>query len=70
MMHASAISARFASPEALEAALWDLRRLGAVCCSPGLAGGTPAGSTLHVTVRPGDASMARAILRRAGGVIL
>lgn len=69
-MFCQAITARFASPEALEAALWDLRRLGAVCRGSQLAGDGAAGSTLHITVRPDDASMARAILRRAGGTLL
>ena len=65
------VTARFGDPEALETALCDLRRLGAVRCSGALglrAGETP--SVLHVSVRPDDASLARAILRRAGGAIL
>ena len=52
------VAARFDSPEALETALSDLRRLGAVRCAGALG------------LRPGDASLARAILRRAGGAIL
>ena len=65
------ISARFGEPEALEAALCDLRRLGAVRCSGVMGlrpGETPA--VLHISVRAEDASLARAILLRAGGTIL
>ena len=69
-MLSKAITARFPSADALEAALWDLRRLGAVGCTPTLQGAVWEKPTLHVTVRPGDASMARAILLRAGGTIL
>ena len=70
-MRATPLTAQFRSGEDLEAALCDLRRMGAVHCSgafsPGECCGTP---TLRVTVRRDDASMARAVLRRAGGVIL
>ena len=64
------LSARFRDGEALCAALGDLRRLGAVRCREEL-GAAPGsgGAVLHLTVRPADASMARAILRRAGGTI-
>ena len=65
------VAARFDSPEALETALSDLRRLGAVRCAGALGlrpGEAPA--VLHISVRPGDVSLARAILRRAGGAIL
>lgn len=70
-MPSACVAARFDSPEALEAALCDLRRLGAVRCAGALGlrpGGAPA--VLRVSVRPGNASLARAILRRAGGSIL
>ena len=65
------IEARFGSAEELETALSDLRRLGAVRCSGALGlrmGESP--SVLHVSVRTDDASLARAIVRRAGGAIL
>ena len=65
------LSARFPDADALDAALGDLRRLGAVRCgetlSPPAASG---GATLYVTVRPRDAAMARAVVRRAGGRII
>ena len=64
------VAARFETPEALETALWDLRRLGAVRCTGDR---TPwrqsAGAVVHISVREADASMARAVLRRAGGEI-
>ena len=65
------VTARFRSAEELEAALCDLRRLGAVRCTGALepvVGNAP--PVVHVSVRPGDASLARAILCRAGGAIL
>ena len=68
-MQVSSITARFPTGEALDAALWDLRRLGAVGCMPTLAAALDR-PTLHVTAKPGDASMVRAVVRRAGGVIL
>ena len=69
-MLSKSITARFPSADALDTAMWDLRRLGALRCWPTLQGTTQARPTLHVSVRPGDASMARAILRRAGGTII
>ena len=65
------VSARFECREELETALCDLRRLGAVHCPPALwdqPGRTP--ETVHLSVPAAEASMARAILRRAGGTIL
>ena len=69
-MLSKAITARFPSAEELEAALWDLRRAGAVRCTPSLHSALSEHPTLHVTVRPDDASMTRAILRRAGGTVI
>ena len=65
------VAARFGSREELETALCDLRRLGAVHCFGAMK--VPSWTTapvLHVSVRPGDESLARAILRRAGGAVL
>ena len=65
------LSARFRDGEELNAALSDLRRLGAVRCREELrAAPEVGGSVLHLTVRLRDASMARTIVLRAGGVIL
>ena len=62
------ITVRFGSGEALEAALAELRRSGAV--SPGPELFAPAGvATVHFSVRPADACRVRAIVRRAGGRI-
>ena len=69
-MLSKAITARFPSAEELESALWDLRRFGAVRCTPSLHGVLLERPTLHVTVRPEDMSLARAVLRRAGGTII
>ena len=63
------ISVRFQDTEGLSAALSDLHRLGGVHCSEAFSAAS-AHSTLHLTVRPADASMARAIVRRAGGEIV
>ena len=70
-MPSVSVSARFGSAEQLETALSDLHRLEAVRCA-GALGFRPVGlpAVLHVSVRPSDASLARAILRRAGGAIL
>ena len=67
-MKGISVSARFPDGEALDGALGALRRLGALRCreSPPTLRGA---ATLHITIRPGDASMARAVIRRAGGVI-
>ncbi len=65
------VSARFECREELESALWDLRRLGAMRCQgivDAPAGRTP--ETVHLSVPSANASMVRAILRRAGGTIL
>ncbi len=70
-MRSVSVSARFDCREGLESALWDLRRLGAVRCQGTVA--VPPGQateTVHLSVPPDNASMARAILRRAGGTIL
>lgn len=64
------LSARFGDGEALERALSDLRRLGALRCPEAERTAWNGAATMHVTLRPEDASMARAIVRRAGGVIL
>ena len=65
------LSARFPDGEALSGALSDLRRLGAVRCRDQLYCAPYSGAaTLHITIRPRDASMARAIVRRAGGKLL
>lgn|GEM_PF-982390 len=70
-MRATPLTASFRSGEDLETALSDLRRLGAVRCAGSLVRpGESAAPTLRITVRRDDASMARAVLRRAGGVIL
>lgn len=60
------ITAGFADGGALETALGDLRRMGAVRCLPPL-GAAEGSAVLHVTVRGSDAAMTRAILRAAGG---
>lgn len=61
------ITARFPSSDALEAALADLRRSGAVCHTGSLAWPREAASTVHFTVHSADACLARTIVRRAGG---
>ena len=62
------ITAHFDSSEQVNAALSDLRRAGAVCHTGTLpyqgTGGSP---TLHLSVRPADALLARDIIRRSGG---
>ena len=63
------ITARFPSSDALETALADLRRSGAVCHTGGLVWRFGSAATVHFTVRPADACAARAIVRRAGGRI-
>ncbi len=64
------VTASFPSPEHLDAALFELRRSGAVCHTGTLAPPPfAANPTLHVTVRPEDAVLARVIVRRAGGQI-
>ena len=68
-MTGNSLTARFDSAETLDAALSDLRRLGALRCREELAAPVKGGATLHITVRSADASMARAILRRSGGII-
>jgi len=69
-MKGISVSARFPDGEALDGALGDLRRLGALRCRDRESPPTLRGAaTLHITIRPGDASMARAVIRRAGGVI-
>ena len=70
-MRSVCVSARFCCREELESALSDLRRLGAVHCAGSArspAGGAP--GVVHVSVAAANASMARAILRRAGGELL
>ena len=65
------VTASFPSPEHLDAALFELRRSGAVCHTGTLVPPPfAANPTLHVTVRPEDAVLARAILRRSGGAII
>ncbi len=61
------ITARFPSSDALESALADLRRSGAVCHTGSLVWPVGAAPTVHFTVRAADACAARAIVRRAGG---
>ena len=70
-MFTQSVAARFETREAMDAALFELRRSGAVCHTGTLSPGTfPAAATLHVTVRPENAVLARAILRRSGGAII
>ena len=65
------VAARFDTAEQLDAALFELRRSGAVCHT-GTLSPPPFYSppTLHVAVRPENAVLARAILRRSGGAII
>jgi len=69
MRMTSRIIARFPGVEELDAALSDLRRCGAVVHTGSLLWLGAAPPTLHLTVRPVDACMARAIVRRAGGTL-
>ena len=65
------VAPRFGSRDDLAAALCDLRRLGAVHCFGAMkVPSWTVSPVLHVSVRPGDESLARAILRRAGGAVL
>ena len=65
------VTARFDTAEQLDAALFELRRSGAVCHTGTLSPEMfPAAATLHVAVRPENAVLARAILRRSGGAII
>lgn len=66
-MKTARVTARFPDEASLEAALCDLRRLGAVECAPTLLRPMGAGPVLRCTVRSPAASMTRAAIRRAGG---
>ena len=70
-MASKAVTARFSTPEELEAALCDLRRFGAVNCSPAPGSFRPRGpEVLHFTVSVSRLSMARAVVTREGGKLL
>ncbi len=64
------VTARFDTAEQLDAALFELRRSGAVCHTGALAAPWVSPTTLHLAVRPENAVLARVILRRAGGAII
>ena len=65
------ITARFPDRETLDCALNDLRRLGAAhyvpCADPSRGWGA---ATLCMTVSVRNASLARAVVRRAGGELI
>ena len=64
----TSITATFSDREEAERALGSLRLAGALCHTPTLPRGGSAGrATLHLTVRQRDASLARTLLREAGG---
>ena len=70
-MLSQGVTARFSTPEEMEKALCDLRRLGAVSCLPTLETGRWKGpGVLHFTVSPARLSMARAVVIRAGGKLI
>ena len=70
-MNVSTVKASFPTGESLEGALSDLRRFGAIRCVGDLGAGPFGGDALlRVTVRAEDASLTRAVIRRAGGRII
>ncbi|MBQ3276075.1 MAG: hypothetical protein IJH47_03330 [Oscillospiraceae bacterium] len=69
-MTTTSVTARFDTAEQLDAALFELRRSGAVCHTGALSPPYLSPPTLHVAVRPENAVLTRAILRRSGGAII
>ena len=63
------ITARFRCGEDIDNALFELRRSGAVCHAPSLPTTGVRCPTLRLAVRAEDASLARAVIRRSGGII-